>query len=142
MELPLERFHQLGNTILVARKHEDYRARQIQGFLAYTIYAVNAGKKAPSPSEYFSKQKLDDRPELEYLWEVKQPPKQAELGSADKAAAQLKAIDRKVPEENEVPEGLTPEQAEMERRKEVADEWGTMSVSDLQAYKAKKNRGL
>ena len=32
MDLDLERFHQLGNTLLVVRQEEDYRERKTLGF--------------------------------------------------------------------------------------------------------------
>lgn len=135
MDLDLERFSQLGNILLVARQEEDYRERKLMGFITYTLIAVNAGKKAPSPQDYQRKQKLHERPELEYLWEAPKEKQGANKGSAEKAAHQLRKADGKA-------DGKPGEPVDEEDREAIAEEWGSMSVADLAAYKAQKNRGL
>jgi hypothetical protein len=130
MDLDIERFSQLGNTLLVASQNEDYYERRRLAYLAYVNVQLAAGKKAPSWDQFVRKQKLDARPELEYLWEVK-AEKGAKQGDAGKAAKYL----------GSVPE-LEETGNEEEDREAVAEQWGSMSVADLQAYKAQKERGL
>lgn len=149
MDLDLDRFSQLGNILYVARKEEDYRERQTLSFVTYTLIAVNAGKKAPTSKEYQHKQKLDSEPEKRYLWDQPLSAEQKQKqGSAEKAAAQLRKNEREkgtwamgIPDETIANEEVSAE-TERERRAARREEWGSMSVADLQEFKNRKNKGL
>ncbi len=135
MELPLERFSELGNTLYLAKKEEQYQNRKSLAYLGYIIVQVNAGKKAPGPQEFYRKQKLETEPELDYLWMHPDHKKHAlKEGSAAKAEAHLRNASDGVADL----EGHTEE----EQRNKVAEEWGSMNIADLQAYKAQKHRGF
>ena len=135
----------------MARQEEDYRERKTLSYLAYTIIAVNAGKKAPSSKEYMRKQKLDQEPELRYLWDnpLSKEEKQR-TGSAEKAAAQLRKNEhgrdwaQGIPEETLAQEHVTEEERERRERdlrEERREEWSSMTIADLQEYKSRKERG-